>query len=331
MPKKILLLTPNEKQRAEQEAYQAWLARMATYSPPPEPDTTDLVHESAWVVRAMTGAVAMLPVLLALIGLAAVTISSDKTMYAFSQSVANKNSLWGAWAVFVAFMAVLMVEGGLIFSEFGAVRDNLKKGLKRRVWTVASLKRAWNVRLGKEEPLDYSEMPDSTLKTYSRFMFILVLMANTYGVLHAYTGDGKTLTNLAGTEYLELVMFMFVGIAGAISLRLIGAQLAHMVYDLMSHRRAEEAHELREEWRESLMSMWVEDGGKIIAEALHQKFLIKNCLDPGAQSPYLLTAGLDENGELELQTTPLVTSYQSSGQLWPPVSANRNGDGPETP
>jgi hypothetical protein len=79
MPKRVNLLTPLEKQRAEEQAYAAFLEKMKLYSPPEEPTTTDLVSDNRRVMDWLVKAVGWLPLILAIIGLAAAVVSMDKT------------------------------------------------------------------------------------------------------------------------------------------------------------------------------------------------------------------------------------------------------------
>lgn len=302
-------LTEAQKTRAEKRAYQEFLKRQELYDPPPALDETDVLHENERVVKSLTGAVALLPAILAALMLAAILISADKTMRAFHDAVANKDALWGAWAVLVAALAVVMTEGGLVFAEFAAVRERLKKGLPRRVFTLKDFVRAIKVRIGIEEPLDWNEMPDATLTFYARFVFALVLVGNFYGVIIAYGGiDGFDWYALSTIQRVELVAFIAVGIAGALSLRFIGSQLAHWTYDLMEQRNAIIEREMFERWRQEQNELWQDIAPKVLAEAFHAEFVKKNNLPLDARSPYLLVAGEDDEGDPALSAIPFRTS-----------------------
>jgi hypothetical protein len=168
-------------------------------------------------------------------------------------------------------------------------------------------------------------MPNTNLERFSTMVFILVLAANIFvAVTPLLQANGTSWTAMTDLARINLLFAVFMGVVAPFGLKFVGSQLAELSYELFAQQRNEMEQELHERWRRELLDLWAEDGGKIIAEALHQKFLIKNHLDPGAQSPYLLTAGLDENGELELRASPLVPSQEPlptpSASEWPPSS-----------
>jgi hypothetical protein len=306
MTKRILKLTPNEEARTEKAAFSAWMAKAELYSPPPEPVVADLVSDNRRVMNILIALVGWLPLILAIIGLAAAVVSMDKTSAAFAASVAHKGGLWGAWTYIVALAAVVMVDLALVVSEFAMVRDMLRKGLHRQVWTIGSTWRAIKVRLGLVPALDFSEMPDQSLRFYSQFLFALIVASNVYAVIQV--GHIKSLSDLD----FETGLLLFTGIAGALSLRFLGQQLSHIVYDMAAEKREMERRELYSEWREDLTRIWAEEGGKIVAQALHARFLQKNGLDAGTDSPYLLMPGAEEGGEHPIQAVPLVRSSEPS-------------------
>ncbi len=311
-------LTPLEKTREEERAYQAWLARIRIYKPPPEPGKSDLISDNRKVMDWLIAAVGWLPLILAIVGIAAAVVSMDKTAAAFEASVAHKDGLWGLWAYTVALCAVVMVDLALVVAEFALVRDMLRKGLKRQVWNLRGVWRAIRVRLGIEDPLDYHEMPDSSLQFYANFLNVLVIAANVYAVTR--TGN----INSPGDITWESGLLIFTGIAGALSLRFIGRQLSHIVYDLAAEKRELQKQEMQEKWRQDLMQMWEVDGPRIVAEALHSRYLQKNKLPEGSGSPYLLLAGEDEEGEPSVQALPLPTSWKPSPG--PSPTGSPNGD-----
>lgn len=311
MKNRVNQLTPNEKAKAEKAAYEAWLKTQEIYSPPPEASKTDLIHENKRVMTVLTNVVSWLPGLLGIVMIASILVSLDKTAAAFHAAVANK--IWG-WEFIVAMSGVVMADAALVIAEFALVRDMLKKGLRRQVWTVSSLWRSVLVRLGKVPPLDYSDMPDPSLRFYSRFVFWLVLSANVYAVTHT-----SHITQLSDITF-DTGLFLFVGIAGALSLRFIGQQMAHIVYELMDERRRLETVDLRETWRQDMMALWDTEARRVISTAWHEAFLKKNHLPLDAGSPYLLVAGPEGNS---FEIAPLAVSQDHL--LTPYIGSNGNG------
>lgn len=305
-PNQIKDLSQGEKVQVEARAYKAFLAQAEIYNPPPTPDGTDLIHENRRVMNVLTNLVGWLPALFAFVLAGATIVSLDKTAAAFEASVAHKDGLFGAWTYIVAIAAIVMCDVALVISEFAAVRDTLSKNLRREVFTLKRVMRGWRVFVGKEQPRDWHEMPDPTLAFYSKFLFWLVIAANVYAVTR--TANINSLSDIGFEEFLLL----FTGVAGALSLRLVGRQVAHIVYELAKKRENLEAREMREEWRQEMTDLWREQGPHIIAEAMHQKFLSKNHLPLDAGSPYLLMAGENEGGEPTVSAVPLAQSPQNS-------------------
>ncbi len=283
-PQHLHDLTLNEQARAERAAWDAWQEREKIYNPPPTTDGSDLVHENRRVMKVLTDLVGWLPALLGVVMLASIVVSLDKTASAFEASVAHKDGLWGAWSYIVAGSAVIMADAALVIAEFALVRDQLAKGLHREVFTLKSITRSWRVFVGKEPPLDWHEMADPALKFYAKFLFWLVVSASIFAVIHTGSIDG--LDDLT----FENGLLMFTGIAGALSLRFIGRQVAHQVYELARKREALENRDLVAQWTEQLKAAWAQPGvgDVLVKQALHQAFLKKNRLPPGAGSPYLL-------------------------------------------
>jgi hypothetical protein len=308
-PQKIHQLTPNERAREEQRAYTAWLRQQQIYNPPPEPTVTDLVSDNRKVMNILVAAVGWLPLILALVGLAAAIVSMDKTAAAFEASVAHKNGLFGAWVYIVALAAVVMTDLALVVGEFALVRDMLRKGLRRQVWTVAGAWRSLQVRLGTRPPLDYHEMPDQSLQFYVKFLFALIIAANVYAV--AKVGNIDSLDDLD----FENGLLMFTGIAGALSLRFLGRQLSHIVYDLAAEQRELQKREMYDDWRLLMLDLWEQEKPRLLAQAWHEKFLRKNKLPLDADSPYLL--GVGEDGELEM------VPFEPSLMPWQHRNGNR--------
>ena len=301
-------LTPHEQARTEKNAYQGWLQRVSIYNPAPTPDSGDLINENRRVMEVLTNLIGYLPVLMGIVLAGAIIVSVDKTAKAFEASVAHQDGLWGIWMWVVVVAAIIMVDGALVVTEFALVRDMLSKGLKRQVFTIKSMTRRVRVFMGTEEPLDYHQMPDQTLAFYSKFLFWLIVAANVYGVTKASGINGL------GDLTFENGLLLFTGVAGALSLRMVGRQVAHIVYELAKKRQDVETHEMREEWRKEVTQAWIDEGPRLIAQALHDSFLRKNKLsvDASVRSPYLLLAGENENGEAAVDAVPFVRSSEPS-------------------
>jgi hypothetical protein len=75
-----------------------------------------------------------------------------------------------------------------------------------------------------------------------------------------------------------------------------------------------------------MRALWAEPGvgDVLVKQALHQAFLKKNKLPPGAESPYLLTAGVNNEGEADITAIPLVHSPTNSAA--PLTALPRNGN-----
>lgn len=278
-------LTPNEEVRAKEQAYQAFLREMEMRMPKQEPVTSDYVHENQSVVNALKTIISILPAILGVIAIAAILISADKTFTAFRVGVSNK---WSVVMYTLGVCGVVMTELGLVYVEFAIVRERLKKGLRRRVFNFKDLTRSWRVLKGDEEPLDYGEMPDQSLVAYSRLIFGVVLSANLYGAYIA-TKDNA--------DPISVGFALALGVAGAFSLRFIGAQLAHITYEIMQQDRQAMKAEIEREWREEMDRRWQVFEDELTARALHRAYVVKNDLGIDARSPYMLQAG--EGGELE--------------------------------
>jgi hypothetical protein len=313
-------LTPNEQARAERLAWEGWQERQKIYNPPPTADGGDIIHEHRRVMQVLTDLVGWLPALLGLVMLAAIVVSLDKTASAFEASVAHKDGLWGAWTYIVAGAAVIMSDAALVVAEFALVRDQLAKGLHREVFTLRSLARGWRVFLGKEPPRDWHEMADATLKFYAKLLFWLVVSANVFAVTHAGNIDG--LEDLT----FENGLLMFTGVAGALSLRFIGRQVAHITYELARKRELLDNRDLLEAWTEEMKALWTQPGvgDVLVRQALHQAFIKKNKLRPGATSPYLLGASETAEGEATLVAVPLSPSPTSCAA---PSATTKSADG----
>lgn len=330
--KQLTQLTVLQEAGERNRAFRAFQKEYAERNPIPDADVDDLFQDNPTVARRLTTWVSYIPMLLLVIMVASVIISSDKTMRAMHDSVAGASWLWGAWSVVVTACAMIMLEGGLIVAEFAQVRDRIAKQLPRRVLNLSDMARGIAVRIGgrpgrkngtwcwvRVYPLDYSEMPDPTLSFYSWFMFAMVLLANTYGVLYAYTdGFENRLILNDWDQILEFTIFFIVGIGGALSLRLTGSQLAHMSHDLYAQQRGERQRAILEEWRAELEREFEAHGEKYIQAALHQKFLKINDLPFDADSPYYcLTPGSE--GEFEL------VPFRASSE--PSLNGRPNGNG----
>lgn len=326
---KTLPLTPLEQTRAEKKAYDAWLEKQAIYNPAPEPDSRDIVHDNPAVTRALAWAVSMIPVFLALIMFSAMFISADRTFTAFSGAAAHGLPVW---AGFIGLLGVIFTEGSLIFAEFAAVRSRLQRNLPRQVWTVPKFMRAVAVRLGLKNPLDYDEMPDNNLERFSSMVFVLVLAANVFvATMPLLEANGTAWAVMTDLARIKLLFAIFMGVVAPFGLKFVGGQLAELSYSLYAQQRADMRLEMQKQWKAEMMSMWEQEGPQIVAQALHATYARKNGLPPGAQSPYLLMTGMDEEGKPEIQATPLAPSWTASQNAWHPTSTSESGDGLTTP
>lgn len=94
---------------------------------------------------------------------------------------------------------------------------------------------------------------------------------------------------------------------GTFSLRFIGAQLAHLTYELVEWRNEQLKQELLETYRREMDQRWAVVEDELTRRALHRKFVTVNRLDINAPSPYLLLVSSDEGGE-NLNAVPLAAS-----------------------
>ena len=291
-------LTPLEEQRAREGAFKAFAKEMHLIAPPAEPQASDYIHENQSVVNALKRVISILPAILGVIAVAAILISADKTFSGFRLGVANKGQ---ALEHVLGICGVVMTECGLIYVEFAIVRERLKKGLARRVFNFKEVARWLRVVRGTEPPRDYSDMPDASLIAYSRLIFAVVLGANAYGAYAATVQSDNSISTA-----FALVM----GIAGAFSLRFIGAQLAHITYEIMEQERRTLIAEFERANFETTQAQWALVAEELNRRAMHRAFVVKNELEIEAGSPYLLQAG--EDGELEIapfaQTTLPISS-----------------------
>jgi hypothetical protein len=278
-------LTLNEEVKAKEQAYEAFKRSYGIQMPKVEPVASDYVHENAGVVKALKAVISILPAILAVISFAAILISADKTFAAFSLGV---NSGWHFISVALGVCGVVMTECGLIYVEFAIVRERLKKGLKRRVFNLKDIRRAVQVFIGNEQPLDYGEMPDQSLASYSRLIFVVVLAANVYGAYSATKNNA---------DEISVFFALALGVAGAFSLRFIGAQLAHITYEIMQQERAVLMADIDRQWSNEMDRRWQAVEDEMIARAMHRLYTMKNGLAIEAGSPYMLAPG--EGGELE--------------------------------
>lgn len=315
-------LTPLEQTRAEQKAYDAWLERQAIYAPPPEPDTRDLVHSNPAVSRALTWAVSLIPGLLAVIVITAIFISADRTFTAFSNAAAHDATLWAA---FIGLLGVIFTEGSLVITEFAAVRSRLQRNLPRQVWTLPKMLRGIGVRLGLEKPLDFDEMPNTNLERFAAMTFVLVLAANVFvAATPLLQENGTSWAAMTDLAKIQLGFAVFMGVVAPFGLRFVGSYLAELSFELFAQQREEMRNKMQEQWRMDMQRIWQDDGPRIVAEALHSKWLAKNNLPPGAESPYLLMAGTDEEGEASIQAVPFQPSWTASPT--PSGNASPNGN-----
>lgn len=298
-------LTPIEEVKAKEQAYQAFMREMEMRMPKPEPQSSDYVHENAAVVKTLKAVISILPAILGIIAIAAILISADKTFTAFNVGVSNK---YGAIAFALGICGVVMTELGLVYVEFAIVRERLKKGLRRRVFNFKDVVRAWRVIKGDAEPLDYSDMPDQSLVAYSRLIFGVVLAANLFGAYKATEDDA---------DPISIGFALALGVAGAFSLRFIGAQLAHITYEIMQQDREAMKREINAVWRAEMDRRWQVFEDDLIARELHRAYIVKNKLDIDSPSPYLLQAG--EGGELEPVPFSTVEWHENS------QTSSRNG------
>ncbi len=313
-------LTPLEKTREEERAYQAWLAQRKIYKPPPEPSSRDIVHDNPYITRALTWAVSVIPALLALIMLTAVFISADRTFAAFQGAAAHQATLW---ASFIGLLGVVFTEGSLVMAEFASVRSRLQRNTPRQVWTLPRFFRGIAVRLGLKEPLDYNEMPDTNLERFASMVFVLVLAANVFvATMPMLETNGTSWAAMTDLARIKLGFAIFMGVVAPFGLKFVGAQLAQLSYSLYEQQRAEMRQEMQERWRQDLMQVWEVDGPRIVAEALHSRYLQKNKLPEGSRSPYLLVAGEDEEGEPSVQALPLPMPWKPSPGRSPTGSPN---------
>ena len=293
-------LTPIEEQRAREAAFLAFQRDMELRMPKADPVSADYVHENPRVIQALKWIISVLPAILGIIAISAIAISADKTFTGFRVGVTNKLP---AVTFALGFCGVIMTELGLIYVEFAIVRERLKKGLQRQVFNLREIGRVLRVLRGLEAPRDYSEMPDSSLMAYSRLIFGIVLAANLYGAYKATE---------ANADPVSVGFALALGVAGAFSLRFIGAQLAHITYEIMEQERKTHKAQLDSEWRAEMDRRWAVFEADAESRALHRAFIVKNGLALDANTPYLLQAG--EDGEPELapfeQTTLPISSQR---------------------
>jgi NADH:ubiquinone oxidoreductase subunit 5 (subunit L)/multisubunit Na+/H+ antiporter MnhA subunit len=308
MNQKMHNLTPIEQANEEKRAYDGFLRRLKIYSPPPEPDARDLVHSNPVISRALTRAVSLIPGLIAVIVVTAIFISADRTFQAFSEAAAHDAMLWAA---FIGLLGVVFTEGSLVITEFAAVRARLQSNQPRRVWTLPGALRGIGVRLGLKKPLSYDEMPDTNLERFAAMVFILVLAANVFvAVTPLLEENGTSWAAMTDLAKLQLGFAVFMGVVAPFGLKFVGSYLAKLSYELFAQQQAERRQQMYEDWRADMQALWEVEGPRLVAEAMHAKFCAKNSLPPSTESPYLLTAGMDERGEMQLAAVPFSTSQE---------------------
>ncbi len=281
-------LTPHQEAKARARAYDAYLEEMVVRHPKPEPCTRDLVHDNKHVARALTGAISLMPVFLAVICISSMVISADKTFKAFSSVAAHPGTIW---ASLVGALGVVLTEGSMVYVAFAATRQRLQKDLPRRVFTLPSLWRGIKVRLGLVPVPDYDEMPDTSLQWFSRMVFVLVLAANIFtATMPILESTGLVLTPL---DFIKLGFAIFMGTVAPFALHSVGAQLAQLSFDLYRQEQQRLKRELEEQWRAEMDRRWQAVEEELTRRALHRAFVVKNQLSLDAASPYLLTAGQD--------------------------------------
>ncbi len=310
-------LTEKEEAQAKAAAYQAFQDEMGYRFPKPQASIKDLVHENRLVSKALCAAISFMPAILGLIMASSLVISADRTFKAFSDAATSDYWLW---ATLIGLLGVVMTEGSLVFSEFAAVRQRLQKGLKRRVVTLPTLFEGLWIRLGRKpswqagrltwlpaQPLDYDEMPDTGLEHFARLVFLLVLVANvftaTFPILEHY---GTNFADMGGVELLSLAFAVFIGVCAPLTLKIVGAQMAQMSFEMYRKEQEQQQRNYDEEWRTEMDRRWQTVEEEMAQRALHRAFIVKNKLSLDAPSPYLLLTSGEEDAPVE--AVPLASS-----------------------
>lgn len=337
--KPLKYLTPHDRAKAEEMAWNGFVEQQKIYSPPPKSlGIADIINNRK-VMNFLTKTVSFTPALLIVALAAAITVSLDKTAFAFHASVANSIQISGfdVWGLLVAAAAVIMVDASMAIAEFELVRDMLSKGLHRKVWSLADGVGALWMRIGykpvkrgqkrewtRVQAPDYHEVEDGTLKFWNHFLFFIAIIANVYAVRET---TGIALNSFSDLAQLGLSdwLLLATGIAGALTIRMVSRIVAHKSYESARRQETLENQELERRWKDQLLEVWQQAGvgEELVRQALHRAFLVKNRLPPDAESPFLLTAGIDEEGQPEIAATPFETSLEPSPV--PSKSTSPNG------
>lgn len=329
MNPKVRPLTPRQETDASLEAYDAFARDYEAQHPAPEARVADIVHTNPKVAKTLVTLMGLLPLMLLLMALAAIFISTEKTMLAFYNASPHKHSLGGLVGAVVMACACIMIEGANLYAEFAIVHEMLLKALPRRKTTLPTLLEGCWVFLGYQPvrekvtvnrrgqmktrtrltwrrifPYGYDQIANPDLLRFRQMVFFFALVASIYGGMSATINSGKPWSAYGLLEKLDVGIAIGLGVVGTFCLRFIGAQLAQFAYRQMEWQQYQAERIQQTTYREELNRHWKEVEAEWVARARHRKFLMVNRLPLDTDSPYLLVAGRNDEGEDEVQSLP---------------------------
>lgn len=312
-------LTPKEQVEAEKRAFDAHRQRIEMYYNLPEISINEIAQTPDGVKRVIMNLIVLVPLTVAIAMFAALAISADKTFALFSQHAASSSGI--VWRYFIGAMAVLMIDGSLIYIGFAKRLERIRKGTQRKVVTLWSIVRSIGVRIGIVKPLGWDDLEDTNLNRIGGMIFVLALGVNiaayVYPQLQAF--EASQHYSLMPSEIMLLGLSIFMGIAAPFVLETTGEQIAtygHRFFEEESKKRTEQA---RQQIREVVEATWTEVKETAIQQEVNRALALKNGIDP---SILLLNDGKEAGAEAAV---PLVYSQQPLRRAFVAPSPNGNG------
>lgn len=336
-------LTANEAAEAKQAAYNAFLKEMAVGYRKPALDFSEFVSYPQWVRCIAKNQAAFTLSLLLIIALSLWVISSDKTYGVFHAGAVNHTFAYGIWAALVGVAAVLFVEGGLFYAGFAQmrnrinaeVRDGAEKDSHHTItvlgilWSIIFfsglgliLQGVWDsLRLWRGKSIERSES-DSNLAHLSSLLMAMAILTNVYGSImpkiRKYEAEG-----ISTSQQIEIALAGFLGVLTAVSLHIVGQQVALFVYGYYRDERRRQKALVENDWQNRVQERWIIEGEFREAQELDRRYRVKNGLPAGAKTPYLLPEGETVTTELPLSASKMSKSSVSFPVFLPPSNGKK--------
>lgn len=347
-------LTPDEKAMAEKRVYDAFVKEMTVGYQKPSVNFDEFVRYPEWVRWVMVNQNTVVFSLLIIIGLSLWVISSDKTYGVFHAGVVNSQivipkigNVGVVWALLVGLAAVVFIEGGLFYSGFAQMRNRITAEIAGQaekserhaitltgiLWSVIFfsglgliLQGLWDAFRGwRSGQLIERNESDSNLSHLSSLLMAMAILTNVYGSIipkiEKYEGQA-----ISASHQIEIALAGFLGVLTAVSLHIVGQQVALFVYGYYRDEKRRQKSYADAHWQRLINEQWTVEGEYRIANELDRVWRVKNKHLPDGKSPYLLTEGQAVQADPPLAENKVIESSDSFRVFLTASTNGKNGN-----